>query len=298
MGYLLQQLLNGLHSAALYALLAFGYALVYGVTRRANFAHGALFAFSGQMLILAGVFGYRVFWLTLPAAIAFGAVVAFALTLLASRILGQAVFRPLAAHAPNAFLVATLGALIVLLELGRNAADGRDWWLPPVFAEPVVVADAAGFAATLTRIQLADIAAAAIALALGAFAIARLPAGRSWRAVSDDPLAAALTGVDAGGVVVGAALVGGGLAALAGGMAALQLGNIDFGTGLVFAIKVVFVAALGGHGRPLLAAAGAVMVGFAEALWTAYFAADWRDAAILGGLAALLILRPGRSEPA
>ena len=63
--YFLQQLLNGFHSGALYALLAFGYALTNGVLQRTNLAHGALFAFAGQMMILVAVFGWQVLWLTL-----------------------------------------------------------------------------------------------------------------------------------------------------------------------------------------------------------------------------------------
>ncbi len=77
--YFFQQVLNGLHSGALYALLAFGYALTNGVLHRTNLAYGALFAFSGQTMILAAVFGCQVLWLTLPATVALGVATAFAL---------------------------------------------------------------------------------------------------------------------------------------------------------------------------------------------------------------------------
>ena len=70
--YFLQQVLNGFHSSALYALLAFGYALTHGVLHRTNIAYGSLFAFAGQTMILCAVFGYQVLWLTLPATVAFG----------------------------------------------------------------------------------------------------------------------------------------------------------------------------------------------------------------------------------
>ena len=70
--YFFQQVLNGFHSSALYALLAFGYALTHGVLHRTNIAYGSLFAFAGQTMILAAVFGYQVLWLTLPASVAFG----------------------------------------------------------------------------------------------------------------------------------------------------------------------------------------------------------------------------------
>src|ERR1043165_4875362 len=65
--YFLQQVLNGLHSGALYALLAFGYVLTNGILHRTNLAYGALFAFCGQTMILTAAFGYQALWLTLAA---------------------------------------------------------------------------------------------------------------------------------------------------------------------------------------------------------------------------------------
>src|SRR5690606_11711481 len=117
MAYFLQQVLNGLHSSALYALLAFGYALTHGVVRRTNLAYGPVFAFCGQVAILSAVFGWQVLWLTLPASIVFGAAMALAYGALAGAVLSRAVFAPLAFHAPNAVITATLGVSLVLMEL-------------------------------------------------------------------------------------------------------------------------------------------------------------------------------------
>ena len=90
--YFLQQLLNGFHSGALYALLAFGYALTNGVLHRTNLAYGSLFAFAGQTMILIAVFGWQVLWLTLPATVAFGIAVAFLYALLIGHMLARNVF--------------------------------------------------------------------------------------------------------------------------------------------------------------------------------------------------------------
>ena len=87
--YFLQQVLNGFHSSALYALLAFGYALTHGVLHRTNIAYGSLFAFAGQTMILTAVFGYQVLWLTLPATVAFGIAVAFLYALLIGHMLAR-----------------------------------------------------------------------------------------------------------------------------------------------------------------------------------------------------------------
>lgn len=291
MAYFLQQFLNGLHIGAIYALLAFGYALTYGILRRANLAHGAIFAFGGQVGILATVFAWNVLWLTLPAALGFGAILAFAFAGLAAHVVSRTVLEPLRAGNPNTIVSATLAVAIVLMEIGRLAMDSRDLWLPPVLAEAIVFWRHDGFAVTLTMIQLVDIAMVLAAIAAGALWLARSRFGASWRAVCDDPLAASMCGIDSRHVFRTTVVVSGLLAALAGVLAAIHFGNISFDTGLAFGLKVLFVAALGLGGSPLSAAMGAMGVGLAESLWTGYFPAEWRDAGIFSALVLLLVLR-------
>ena len=171
--YFLQQLLNGFHSGALYALLAFGYVLTNGVLKRTNLAHGPVFAFAGQVLILVAVFGWQVLWLTLPATVALGIVSAFVYAALIATVLSRSVFIPLAESSPNAIVVATLGVALVLMELARIAADTRDFWLPPMLAEPVVMLSANGFLVTLTVIQLVNCGLAVVVIALAGQVLSR-----------------------------------------------------------------------------------------------------------------------------
>jgi branched-chain amino acid transport system permease protein len=288
--YFLQQVLNGLHSGALYALLAFGYALTNGILQRTNLAYGGLFAFSGQTMILVAVFGWNVLWLTLPATIALGIAVAIAYTALMSFILAGRVFLPLAKASPNAIVTATLGVLIALTEFSRIAADTHDFWLPPMLAIPVAFARSGGFEATMTVIQLLDCLIAAAVLALGGLALARSNFGRAWKAVCDDPHAAALCGVDTNAIFYRAVLAGALSAALAGVMAGLYYGNIGFGAGLIYGLKILFVTAVGGYLSPSRAAMGATAYGLAESLWAGYFPMEWRDAWMLALLAAMLVL--------
>ncbi len=290
--YFLQQVLNGLHSGALYALLAFGYALTNGVVGRTNLAHGSVFAFAGQTLILFAVFGWQVLWLTLPATLALGVVAAFAYAVLTATVLSRSVFQPLEVRSPNAVVVATLGVSLVLMELGRMAAETRDLWLPPLLAGPVVFAQTSGFRATLTAIQLINCGVALLVLLAASLFLARSRFGRSWRAVCDDRLAAALCGTDVALVFHRAVLGGALMAALAGVLAALHFGNISFDTGLFFGLKVLFLTAVGGYREPARAAVGAAGFGIAESLWSGYFPIEWRDAWMFLFLVALLVLRP------
>jgi branched-chain amino acid transport system permease protein len=211
--------------------------------------------------------------------------------------LSRSVFIPLAMSSPNAIVVATLGVALVLMELARIAAETRDFWLPPMLNEPVVFLSANGFLVTLTVIQLINCALAAGTIVLAGSALSRSRLGRSWRAVSDDPAAAAMCGVDVTRVFYGAVLGGALLAALAGSMAALYYGNISFGSGMVYGLKVLFVTAAGSYRDPSRAATGAACFGIAESLWSGYFPIEWRDAWMFAFLVALLVLtRTGKEE--
>jgi branched-chain amino acid transport system permease protein len=288
--YFFQQVLNGLHSGALYALLAFGYALTNGILHRTNLAYGAVFAFSGQTMILAAAYGYQVLWLTLPASVVFGIVLAFAYAALTSTMLSRDLFEPLADRSPNTIVAATLGVLLILSELARIAADAKDFWLPPMLSQPVVFAEQPGFQATLTAIQLVNCGIIIAAVALGGWTLARSRFGREWRAVSDDPHAAQLCGVDTRAVFRMAVLGGGLAAALAGVLAGLYYGNISFGTGLTYGLKILFITAVGGYLSPVRAAAGGVAFGLAESLWAGYFPIEWRDTWMFLFLVAMLVL--------
>lgn len=294
--YFLQQLLNGLHSASIYGLLAFGYALGNGLLRRTNLAYGAIFAFCGQTMILAAVYGWQTLWLALPATVAFGIVVAIGYAAFLSRLLSRAILAPLASNSPNTIVAATLGVLIVLMELSRIAADTHDYWLPPMLATPVVFASSSTFVATLTIIQLVNVTIAVMTVACGAAYLARSRFGLFWRAVADDPLAARLCGVEPSRIFHRALLLGGLCAGLAGVLAALYYGNLGFGAGLIFGLKVLFVTAVGGYYSPARAAGGAACFGMVEALWAGYFPIEWRDAWMYALLAALLVLTAERKD--
>ena len=106
-----------------------------------------------------------------------------------------------------------------------------------------------------------------------------------------------MCGVDVTSVFYGAVLGGALLAALAGSMAALYYGNISFGSGMVYGLKVLFVTAAGSYRDPSRAATGAACFGIAESLWSGYFPSEWRDAWMFAFLVALLVLtRTGKEE--
>ncbi|SMF50599.1 branched-chain amino acid ABC transporter permease [Neorhizobium sp. CSC1952] len=298
MAYLLQQLANAFPLAALYAALAFGYAIAFAVTKRADITYGAIFAFSGHTYLLFAHIGWDRFWLIFPAALAMGAAGALVGGVGAGVAIGRFVMRPLAKISPNAVIVASLGVLMVLMEGARLASDTRELWLPPFMNEAVVFWRGDGFPVILTRIQLINVAVMLAMIGAGHLVLARTRWGRMWRAVADDPLAAELSGTDASRVFVTAYASAALFASICGVLATSHYGTMDFGAGLLFGLKVVLIAAAGGHSNPLRSAAGAAVVGFAETLWSGYGPIVWRDFVIVSILVAVLVMsRRERAVP-
>ena len=290
LAYFLQQLLNAAPLAALYALLAFGYSLSFALTRRADFTPGALFAFAGQVFVYFTAFGYGRLWLVYPAALAVGAAAAFLYTLLAAAVVGDKVIRPLARLSPNSVIAASLAVMIVLMELVRIAADSRDLWLSPFLNTRVTFWDLPGYPVVLTWIQIGNAVAMTAIVLLGAAAIAHSRSGRDWRAVADDAFAASLLGIDAGRVLVVAALATAAMSAVAGILGTAYYGSMDFGAGLMFGLKVVMIAAIGDQTSPAKCAIGAALYGLAETMWGAYMPYMWRDMVMFSALIVLAVI--------
>ncbi|PDT52483.1 MULTISPECIES: branched-chain amino acid ABC transporter permease [Sinorhizobium] len=290
MAYFLQQIANAVPVAALYAALAFGYAIAFAVTRRADLTYGALFAFAGQMFVLFSDFGWNRLWLVLPAALGVGAAAALSFGLGAGLVAGRYIIRPLAFSSANAVVVASLGSLIVLMETARLASDTRSLWLPPFLNQVIVFWPDPEFPVTLTVVQLLNTALMAALVAGGHWLLTHSYVGRYWRAVSQDREAAALCGIDPSIVYILAYGVASVIAAFCGILAASYYGNMDFGMGLTFGVKVLFIAAIGGQAAPLYAALGAAGVGLLETLWSAYGPILWRDFAIFGFLVIVLVV--------
>eukprot|EP01035_Chromulina_nebulosa_P051053 gene51053-69469_t len=136
LAYLFQQVLNAAPNAALYAMLAFGYSLSFGLTRRADFTPGALFAFAGQIFVFFTSFGYQRLWLIYPAALGIGALASLVYSLLIASLVGDKVIRPLSFVAPNGVIIASLAVMITLMELVRIASGAHDLWLSPFLNAP------------------------------------------------------------------------------------------------------------------------------------------------------------------
>ena len=303
LAYGLQQGLSALPSAAIYALLACAYALIYGLNGRIILSFGE-FAALGALAAVVGAALLASFAASTPAT---GLVAAFVVAILVCALhgfaLGRFVLRPLERRvrddAPDRqapgqqVLIATIGLSIALSEYLRLAQGPDLRWLPPVFNEPVAVARADGFIVTVTPLGLA-VAAAGFSVTLGlVLLIARSAYGRAWRAVSDDARTAALFGVDARAVHDKALILACAASGMAGVIVTAVYGGMGFAGGFSLGLKALVGAILGGIGSPAGAALGGLCIALFEVLWSSTMPLDQRDIAVYAILAVVLILRPG-----
>lgn len=293
--YAVQQFVSGMPLAAIYALLATAYSLIYGLIGRINFAFGQI-AVLGAFGAIGGVGAAVALGFGNPAAgLAVALVIAAGLAAAWSWVVGVTVVAPLHArsHLGQPILVATV-AVAVTIEEGLRLFQGvREHWIPPTFSTPIGLAAAADFVITVTPMQI-GIALAAFGAAVAVLLLLRWSRfGRNWRAFADDPGAAALLGVAPGRVLAGTFLLAGLMAGLAGWIMAVYYGNVSASMGTVLGLKALVAAVVGGIGSVPGAFIGGVLIGLIEAFWSAYFDIAMRDIVVYAILIAVFVLRPG-----
>ena len=289
-GYWLQQAANATFLASIYAVLATAYALLQGITNRIVLSFGDIAtvgAFAAVSVSVWGLLAGREGLVVLLPAIA-AAMVAAAVV---GRLAHGLVFKPILAANGQAVMIASIGLSIVLQELMRLHSGGRDLWLPPFFDGGLPVLDGA-FPVQLGYTALATAALSALALAGLQLLIRRTHAGRLWRAVSENPRLAALSGVNTNAVFRWSFVGAGAFAGLAGASIAANYGGVSFVMGLVLGFKAMFAAIIGGFGTLGGAIAGGIVLALLEVVWVSLFPAAYRDAFIFGIIILVLILKP------
>lgn len=290
---IVQHALAALPSLAIYALIAASYALIYGIVGRILFGFGEFAIIGGTattLSIIAGLVVSPSFAITVSLiGIMMGLVAAAWHGLAAERL----VVAPLINRRGLPILIATTGMAIALAEYVRLSQGLGGRWLSPILSFPVMVARTENFSVTVTPIALI----AALCGFAAAFALNRLMKrgrfGRQWRALADNPVAAALCGVDARAVFTLSFLLAAGTAGLAGVLTTLSFGGVGYAQGLTLTLKALTAAILGGIGSVRGALWGGVALGLFEAIWSATMPIESRDIAVYSILALALILRPG-----
>ena len=286
----LQHVMFALPPVAIYALLAAAYALVYGLVGRINLAFGELAAVSGYAAFLAFAIAGQGSGVAVPLLLALmlalGAGLAYGVAT------GRFVFAPLMRQTGQRVLIGTIALAIALQEFLRLAQGSRLTWVQPMLNAPYAVARAGDFVVTVTPMALGA-ALLCLVAALALLALMRWSRfGRAWRACADDAGAAALFGIDRNRVLLATFALASVLAGIAGYVMTVYYGTVGYAGGIVLGLKALLAAVAGGIGSVPGAFLGGILLGCAEALWSALFPIEFRDLAIFTLLVVLLVVRP------
>ncbi len=256
------QLQNGVVLGALYALIALGYTMVYGIIQLINFAHGEIFmvgAFGALSVFTWGSLQGTTTWVALPLMLVGAVIVSVTTAVLAERF----AYRPLR-NAPRLVpLITAIGASLVLQYSFRGfyGSSVRAYPSVDIFRGTIIIFDVPIFKAQL----LVIVTAAVLMLGLYYF-VERTRTGRSMRAVSEDKEVAAMMGINVDRVIVTTFAIGGLLAGAAGILYALIFNQVFFLMGFVPGIKAFTAAVLGGIGSIPGAMLGGLTLGVLESV--------------------------------
>ncbi|MER6631934.1 branched-chain amino acid ABC transporter permease [Streptomyces sp. NPDC000987] len=287
MDHFIQLVLSGLFIGSFYALVALGYSMVYGIIKLLNFAHGDIYmlgAFVGFTVLSAGAGALGGGLLALVAIM----IIAMIATGTFGMVLERVAYRPLRSAPRLSVLITAVGASFAL-EYGIAVAFGPN---PEVYQIGVGAGalDLAG--AHLTYAQLAMMVIAVVLMVALDTLVRKTRSGRAMRAISQDPKACLLMGVNVDRVISRTFFLGSALAGAAGVMAGVYYGKIDFLMGFVIGLKAFTAAVIGGIGNLRGAVLGAVVLGLLESFGVAYLGSEWRDVFAFGFLILFLTVRP------
>ncbi len=280
---LLQQLINGLSLGSLYALIAIGYTMVYGILRLINFAHGDIF----MMAAYFAYFGIAVF--LIPWYITF--FLTIALTTLLGITIERAAYRPLREAPKTSLLISAIGVSFLLENLATYLFSGK----PQAFPEFPAMTTPINFG-TLT-IQPVSIVIPITAFALMLillFVINKTKVGMAMRAVAKDYDTAKLMGIKINNVISSTFGIGSGLAAVGAILWCMKYPSVLPLMGVVPGLKCFIAAVIGGIGNVKGALLGGLILGFSEVLMVAFFPAltGYRDAIAFVILIMILLFLP------
>lgn len=282
---LLQQLINGLALGAIYALIALGYTMVYGVLRFINFAHSDVFmvgAFAGYYLarlVPAGGMGTGVL-------ILIGAMVICALL---GVIIEKLAYRPLRSRSTLTVLITAIGVSLLLQNLGQRIFGANPKSFPVLFPQRHFQFES-GLVISSNQILVFVVT---LLLLFGLrHVVLKTRIGTAMRALSNNATAAALMGVSTDRVISFTFALGSALAAAGGILYASNYPSIDPLMGTLPGLKAFVAAVLGGIGNIAGAAVGGIVIGLVETSVVALGGSTYRDAVAFGVLILILLFRP------
>lgn len=304
MDIFIQQILNGLVLGSVYAMIALGYTMVYGILGIINFTHGDVLMV-GAMVALSAVSVLQAHFpglgnvLTLVLALVIAAAVCACLGFTIEKV----AYRPLRRAPRLAPLITAIGASILLQTLAMVIWGRNPLSFPQLIStDPINVIKATDTSpgAVISPTEVVIIVTAFVVMVALLLLVHKTKLGRAMRAVAENPNVASLMGVNPNFVISATFMIGSALAALAGAMIASEYGNVHFYMGFIPGLKAFTAAVLGGIGNLGGAMVGGVLLGLIEQLGAGYIGdftggvigSNYQDVFAFVVLILVLVLRP------
>ena len=279
----LQQFVNALSLGSLYALIAIGYTMVYGILRLINFAHGDIFMIGGYLAFYALTNFFMPWWVAVA--------VAIGLTTIFGIGLERAAYRPLRDSPRISIMISAIGASFLIENLAIVLFDARPKAFPvPEFFARNLVVEGVHIASVSLIIPLVT----AVALAVLLWIVYRTRVGMAMRAVSTDIDAARLMAIDVNRIVSLTFAIGSALAAIGGIMFALKYPRLEPLMGIMPGLKCFIAAVIGGIGSIAGAVLGGLLLGLIEMMTIAFLPqlTGYKDAFAFVLLIIVLLVKP------
>jgi branched-chain amino acid transport system permease protein len=284
------QVINGLTIGGIYALIALGYTLVYGILFMINFAHGEIFMFGsfGGFAALS-YFVTSGFAMEHPVLAVAGAfLAAMIISSILGAILERVAYRPLRNAPRLAPLISAIGASIFLQNVMMLIIKARMQVYPDIVPEEFI--DLGPL--SISYFQILIILGSFFLMSGLYFLIQKTKIGKAMRAVAENREAAALMGIDVNRIILITFVIGSALAGAAGVMVGMYYTQINHMMGFIPGIKAFTAAVLGGIGNVVGAMLGGFFLGMAEALGVLFMPSEYKDVIAFGLLVLVLIFRP------
>ena len=276
----LEQLINGLSTGSIYALIALGYTMVYGIAKMINFAHGDI--------IMVGAYALYVVSLLLHIPV----IPSMILTVIICAILGITVekvaYKPLRKAPPLAVLITAIGVSYFLQNLSLLIFKAT----PIPFQSVIQVPSISIGGLNISGVTLVTLIITIISMVILTLFINKTKAGSAMRAVSEDKGAAELMGINVNRTISMTFAIGSALAAVAGILYICQYQSLRPTLGALPGIKAFVAAVLGGIGTVPGAMLGGIVLGIIESMSKAYISTELSDAIVFGVLVIVLLVKP------
>ena len=278
----LQQVINGLTAGSVYAVVALGYTMVYGIIQLINFAHG-------EVVMIGAMVAFTVINALVPsglpplAVVLIGTGCALPVCMLVGYSMERLAYRPLRGAPRLAPLITAIGVSIILQHLALMI------WSRNVLAFPQIIVSRTYFigGAAITSVQIAILAICLGLMGALALLVYRTRLGTAMRATAQNPQVAGLMGIDINRVIAATFVIGAALGAVAGVLFGTYYGLAQYTMGSILGLKAFSAAVLGGIGNIPGAMLGGVVLGLVEALGAGYIG-DFTDLCQYGWLAGFI----------